>query len=375
MWYSYRKNPYKIVGKYGGNNPEEIDTADDKEEADYLLGDYKLAFSSDWQLWIEEENNSHRYYRHNAIIKRNDPCPCGSGKKYKKCCLHKPQAPVSPPTSSIDAYKRFVVAAILGQIGFSDSLIQQFKSEIYSVAAYVQHIDLQPIKRLYRGLLIEPYNVRGNRPTQPEQGGFASFTENKDVACWFALPESWIGETLAQGRPNVVGWIAEHTPQSTEIIFHYKQVKIVNDLPGPSLVNFARMLAQSLDPARTATEGPDWAMAQIGWNLNTQEEVILKKGIPLRIKRVETYGCPDVLSLDKRFRYRPTFIVAPPGLISVGVQPGERLNVIDVDYHDPYRICPQCRDHGVFLTYYLDRANLILMKCLVCHQNMFGLRP
>jgi len=22
-----------------------------------------------------------------AKIKRNDPCPCGSGKKYKKCCL------------------------------------------------------------------------------------------------------------------------------------------------------------------------------------------------------------------------------------------------------------------------------------------------
>ena len=21
-------------------------------------------------------------------IGRNDPCPCGSGKKYKKCCLH-----------------------------------------------------------------------------------------------------------------------------------------------------------------------------------------------------------------------------------------------------------------------------------------------
>jgi preprotein translocase subunit SecA len=20
-------------------------------------------------------------------IKRNDPCPCGSGKKYKKCCM------------------------------------------------------------------------------------------------------------------------------------------------------------------------------------------------------------------------------------------------------------------------------------------------
>ena len=22
----------------------------------------------------------------------NDPCPCGSGKKYKKCCMHKDKA-------------------------------------------------------------------------------------------------------------------------------------------------------------------------------------------------------------------------------------------------------------------------------------------
>ncbi|HEX4145667.1 MAG TPA: SEC-C metal-binding domain-containing protein [Pirellulales bacterium] len=27
--------------------------------------------------------------RHEARVGRNDPCPCGSGKKYKKCCLHK----------------------------------------------------------------------------------------------------------------------------------------------------------------------------------------------------------------------------------------------------------------------------------------------
>ncbi|MEJ2040503.1 MAG: SEC-C metal-binding domain-containing protein [Desulfosarcinaceae bacterium] len=26
-------------------------------------------------------------------IGRNDPCPCGSGKKYKKCCMGKSQAP------------------------------------------------------------------------------------------------------------------------------------------------------------------------------------------------------------------------------------------------------------------------------------------
>jgi|LSQX01.2.fsa_nt_gb hypothetical protein len=29
-------------------------------------------------------------------IGRNEPCPCGSGKKYKKCCLNNPQRLVQP---------------------------------------------------------------------------------------------------------------------------------------------------------------------------------------------------------------------------------------------------------------------------------------
>lgn len=31
---------------------------------------------------------------HTTKIGRNDPCPCGSGKKYKKCCLNKPKSEV-----------------------------------------------------------------------------------------------------------------------------------------------------------------------------------------------------------------------------------------------------------------------------------------
>lgn len=36
------------------------------------------------------------YTRQEKRVKvgRNDPCPCGSGKKYKKCCLNKPKQPV-----------------------------------------------------------------------------------------------------------------------------------------------------------------------------------------------------------------------------------------------------------------------------------------
>jgi uncharacterized protein YecA (UPF0149 family) len=38
-----------------------------------------------------DHHHDHRgtapYVRAAAKVGRNDPCPCGSGKKYKKCCL------------------------------------------------------------------------------------------------------------------------------------------------------------------------------------------------------------------------------------------------------------------------------------------------
>ncbi|MGA2148003.1 MAG: SEC-C metal-binding domain-containing protein [Bryobacteraceae bacterium] len=44
---------------------------------------------------VEPENlykNAQQPYRRSAPkIGRNEPCPCGSGRKYKRCCLLKPQ--------------------------------------------------------------------------------------------------------------------------------------------------------------------------------------------------------------------------------------------------------------------------------------------
>ena len=35
----------------------------------------------------EREKEPSKYQlHHGASVGRNDPCPCGSGKKYKKCC-------------------------------------------------------------------------------------------------------------------------------------------------------------------------------------------------------------------------------------------------------------------------------------------------
>jgi len=38
----------------------------------------------DLDILLERENNAQAVSKKDA--NRNDPCPCGSGKKYKKCC-------------------------------------------------------------------------------------------------------------------------------------------------------------------------------------------------------------------------------------------------------------------------------------------------
>ena len=36
--------------------------------------------------YLQEEDSTVPFVRTEKKIGRNDPCPCGSGKKYKKCC-------------------------------------------------------------------------------------------------------------------------------------------------------------------------------------------------------------------------------------------------------------------------------------------------
>ncbi len=45
-----------------------------------------------FEQFIEEGMREARSIKVQAKIGRNDPCPCGSGKKYKQCCLNKPKA-------------------------------------------------------------------------------------------------------------------------------------------------------------------------------------------------------------------------------------------------------------------------------------------
>ncbi|MCL2373163.1 MAG: SEC-C metal-binding domain-containing protein [Defluviitaleaceae bacterium] len=53
----------------------------------YSLPEWENIFTKEEQkeLYVQQKR-SHTIVRNDEKVGRNDPCPCGSGKKYKKCC-------------------------------------------------------------------------------------------------------------------------------------------------------------------------------------------------------------------------------------------------------------------------------------------------
>jgi SEC-C motif-containing protein len=82
-----------IVEVVDGESKDETGTVEFK--ATYQVGNKevvhheKASFKREDSKWVFEEGEVLRdsVKRAGPKIGRNDPCPCGSGKKYKKCCL------------------------------------------------------------------------------------------------------------------------------------------------------------------------------------------------------------------------------------------------------------------------------------------------
>lgn len=59
---------------------------DAKAEYLYTLSQWEGIFSEEKRKEISKAYRESKIVRNENKIGRNDPCPCGSGKKYKKCC-------------------------------------------------------------------------------------------------------------------------------------------------------------------------------------------------------------------------------------------------------------------------------------------------
>lgn len=73
----------------------------------------------------------------NTKIGRNDPCPCGSGKKYKKCCLQKDEKEKIMQQKSkvfqILSDKYFSVQDYFDNFGYSVSYLDNFLLELLNI--------------------------------------------------------------------------------------------------------------------------------------------------------------------------------------------------------------------------------------------------
>jgi hypothetical protein len=78
--------------EYADDSEEEeeyCDEDEDDEEWEYDEGDFGPLPAGDRE---SEYSGPQPIRRDQPPVGRNDPCPCGSGKKFKKCCLKKPNA-------------------------------------------------------------------------------------------------------------------------------------------------------------------------------------------------------------------------------------------------------------------------------------------
>ena len=68
---------------------DDPDTASSLDERDELVADALVAVYDLTDYWKQvnfERNRNKEPVRRTPKVGRNDPCPCGSGKKYKSCC-------------------------------------------------------------------------------------------------------------------------------------------------------------------------------------------------------------------------------------------------------------------------------------------------
>ena len=57
----------------------------------YDLPEWESIFDEEKRAELYKEEKTSHTYRKTIKVGRNDPCPCGSGKKYKQCCMKKDQ--------------------------------------------------------------------------------------------------------------------------------------------------------------------------------------------------------------------------------------------------------------------------------------------
>lgn len=208
-------------------------------------------------------------------------------------------------------YLNFVLYAATGFLSEADAVVRQSNGGVARVARKLnsksrKKIGLSP-QKVYRGILLEGNQVGADRKIpRLAEPLFMSFSENKDVACWFAYRDSIMSTVVLAQRPDVQGWIAEHKPKWKDVLFHHRWVPQLNEFIRKEVgARDIEHLAQVMTMRHPDSRIRDPIIAhQFMWNLQTQKEVILKPvQEPLQFMPIEEAGCSPVSGLDERLSH------------------------------------------------------------------------
>ncbi len=197
--------------------------------------------------------------------------------------------------TDVDLYLNFVLHAILGRLGEADALMSLAGDEIRAIADHLTAEHPFTPAPLYRGMLLDPDRSFAADPKLT----FISWSEDRDVALWFACPRSVVSEPLAATNPKLRGYLVELPAPQSRVLFHHGWTKALGGLA-------ALALAHPLMGAEGAR--------QIEWSLCTQREVIT---VPIDglLPRPTADLDPEALAALER-RLSPPWVVEEEGIRS-----------------------------------------------------------
>lgn len=202
----------------------------------------------------------------------------------------------APSLYDLNVYLSFVMNAVVGQMGEADALMRAHGGTVKRVARWLAKDVGLPVRPAYRGLLLEPSLVVDGKVQPDSRYTFASYSESRDVACWFADRNSVMSEYVLQKRPGVQGYLSQRTPSKNTILFHHSW----REFPTPR---------GRIPLAALAANAGMVAADQLAWNLQTQREVImLPPTRPFEVEEVGAEVCPSTADLDVKYTFPPILI-------------------------------------------------------------------
>lgn len=207
-------------------------------------------------------------------------------------------------------YCLFISLAITGFSREADAMIndKDGKKSILSVAKSLsdglKESGVQ-LPRLYRGIIVEQNSLEPGGLTRDMKQPFLSFSEDIDVACYFASSKSFLSEVVVSQLRKPAGYIASYDPEFSDIIFCYRYMSFIGEIIKLSgMAPSANIFFQEMF-ARISPLNKDPSMFnQFAWNLQSQKEFILKnRNSKYKYRPIKKFNCKPQQQLDEKLHH------------------------------------------------------------------------